>query len=174
MRAVLAVFLWSLLALNAADAQTICEQLTDSVAPCECILDDVLDCENVESGAQLLTIPGLHNGQSIGFREIRLQFNDQIEEIPDGAFGNHYATVSYMFQLNKNLKSIGRSVFIAPGNETLDPNHSFGISAEQNALEDFPYEDVRQLTGLKYLFLEENRLREIPPGDWLYILMAIK
>jgi hypothetical protein len=128
----------------------------------------------VESGAQLLTIPGLHNGQSIGFREIRLQFNDQIEEIPDGAFGNHYATVSYMFQLNKNLKSIGRSVFIAPGNETLDPNHSFGISAEQNALEDFPYEDVRQLTGLKYLFLEENRLREIPPGDWLYILMAIK
>ncbi|CAG0915560.1 unnamed protein product [Notodromas monacha] len=144
------------MAAQLAAAADPCLELTDSVAPCTCA-DSVLDCSGIRSGAQLLTIAGLQNGQSLGFEEIRILANPLVMDIPDGAFGAHYAVHTINFMNNKDLLSISGSIFRPESKATLGT-----LIVRDNKVESFPFSALQGFTNLTTIRLDGNRLTSIP------------
>jgi Leucine-rich repeat (LRR) protein len=134
-----------------------CKRLTAPIKPCVCRDSSTLDCSAVQSGSELLQIKGLHNGQSIGFREIRINDNPNIYEIPDKAFGEHYAINVYSFSGNRHLSIIAPSVFSAKSAPTVNY-----IAVSSNSLTSFPFQVLRNYRKLEIFYGHDNKLETIP------------
>jgi hypothetical protein len=139
-----------------------CDELVDSIAPCECITpDQILDCSNIQSGEQLLTIPGLQNGPPIGFEAIRIVNNQLITELPSGSFGHHYATRWYAFTSNPKLTIIDSSIFKPDSATTLEI-----ILLSNNALLSFDFSVVKGFPKLASFWADGNQLTAIPSSSF--------
>ncbi|CAG0920127.1 unnamed protein product [Notodromas monacha] len=128
---------------------------TSSIKPCVCG-QAILDCSRVTSEEQLLAIPGLHSEPGLGFDTITITDNGFLASLPRGAFGSHYATKSYVFARNNQLRSIHEDVFSAASATVTK------IVVHENALTSFPFTAIGNFSALESFVAFGNYIRTIP------------